>query len=332
MANLTRRTARRLARPSPDAPRDVASALRDINWPRLRAWHAQIDRPDVDRLMHASVEELRNYASTGFMTTPSRLIGTLDRIDKLTANVCVPIEALSLGQDGGFVETKPSPAGFGTSPNGETFADYARLSLLPVVVASLAVILKISHMLLKFYHTRRYSRRSCRVKAELHIGAYVIQGRVTVLGLHGCRFSFVDDDGRALLSVVAESGETHLQIGSIRLPSDTVSLTDNWAAIRFHEALPQKLHTTILERSEERTRMITLPRLTYNVSAKPSEQTESAAPRAGTRSGPALAAQTAAPRTAGSDLSKSGASETGDKDNRALTEGLRQPGRKSSAA
>lgn len=271
LANLTRRSARRLYRLDPEAPRRMAEALRELNWPRLRAWQTRIERPDIDRLIFLTVEELRNYASTGRMTMPLQLLEKLSEIDSLSATVCIEVTGDGSGLDGGFAETEQrSPAGFGMSPNGETFADYARLSLLPVMVAAFAVILKTGHILLKWYHTLRYGRRSCRVFAELHIGPYVIPGEVTVLGLQGCRFVSVDDDARALLSVVAGSSEMRLQIGSIRLVSEMVALHDGWAALRFKAALTEQLHITILERSKVRPRYVALPGLDRNVEPAPS--------------------------------------------------------------
>ncbi|OWU75966.1 hypothetical protein ATO3_07270 [Marinibacterium profundimaris] len=282
LANLTRRVARRLPRVSEDAPRDIAAALRDLNWGRLRSWQGRIDRPDIDRLMKASVEELRNFSSTARMTRPDLLVETLDLIDTRSASICVEVTANGAEGDGGF-GGKPSPAGFGMSANGETFADYARLSMLPVIIAAFGVILKIGHMLLKWYHTVRYSRRSCQVMAEIHIGPYVIPGTITVLGLRGCRFVCGDDESRALLSVVAGSSEMKLLVGSIRLPSSLSALNDTWAALQFESMLTEQLHVTILERSKVRPRYVTLPALTGGTpsvgsgSGRPARQTNAVA-------------------------------------------------------
>ena len=265
LSNLTRRTVRTLNRPDPEKPREISAALRSINWARMQAWQNRINRPDISHLVAESVDDLRNYASTGTLTRPGLLLEWLDGIDRRTATICVEIAGNGADEDGGFVETAASPAGFGMSPNGETLEDYVRLSLLPVIIAAFGVVLKVTQMLMQLVQTQRYSRRACRVTAELHIGAYVIPGAITVLGLHGCRFTAANDEARALLSVVAQSGETRVLIGSIRLPSDVVSLHDNWAAIRFEDRLGEALYKTILERSDVRARLVRLPRLSYNI-------------------------------------------------------------------
>lgn len=265
---LSHRHFRQPDRIDTETTRDIAAAMRDINWPRLYAWQGQTGRADVPQMMNDSVETLRDFASTGILTQPRSLLKQLRQIEKLSDDICVDLAMLRPSEDSGITESRPSPAGFGMSPEGERLADYVRLSILPVIVASFAVILKVLHIALKWSHTRRYSRRSCKVKADLHIGRYIIPGTITVLGLHGCRLVPDDDEARALLAVVAESGETQLLVGSIRIPANVVALHDNWSAILFQMALDERLHATILERSEIRARAVTLPGLRHNVARR----------------------------------------------------------------
>ncbi len=265
LATLTRRHFRQPERMDAETPREIAEALRAINWARLHAWQTHIAQPEIRRLMDSSTDNLRNFASTGRTSLPRGLLTDLKTIDRLSKDICVQVDGDGLGAVGVFDDEPASPAGFGMSPEGETLADYVRLSILPVIVAAFAVILKVCHIIYKLTQTRRYSRRSCRVTAELHIGRYVIPGTITVLGLHGCRMIPETEEARALLSVVAESAETQVLVGSIRIPAHVVALHDNWSAILFQAALDHGLHATILERSEIRPRPVTLPGLRHNV-------------------------------------------------------------------
>lgn len=258
-----------------ETTREIAAAMRDINWPRLYAWQRRAGRADVPQLMNDSVETLRDFASTGIVTRPRSLLQQLRQIEDLSKDICVDLTALWSSEDSRITESRPSPAGFGMSPEGETLADYARLSLLPVIVAGFAVLLKILHIALKWSQTRRYNRRSCKVKADLHIGRYTIPGTITVLGLHGCRLVPDDDEARALLAVVAESGETQLLVGSIRIPANVVALHDSWSAILFQMPLDRDLHAEVLDQSEIRPRAVTLPGLRHNIARR---DTDGAAP------------------------------------------------------
>ncbi|MEM8728283.1 MAG: hypothetical protein AAGF79_00070 [Pseudomonadota bacterium] len=269
LSNLTRRLVREAGASESDAPRTISAELRDMNWQRIRAWQGQTARPDVTQLMKQSVEELRNYASTGQFSLPWLLIEKLDQIDHLAAELCVEIPNAEQAADGAGAPKLNSRAGFGLSPNGGTLADYARLSLLPLVVALLAVAVKAGHIGLKWTQTWRNVRRACDVSATLHIGPYTLPGTITLLGLRGCRFVGADETRQSMLAVVAGSADARLSIDEFQINTEVVALHANWSALSFDAPLSKETHAAILERSRNKARTVALPPLEMAIHRAP---------------------------------------------------------------
>ncbi len=245
-----------------EAGREISDALRAMNWTHFNAWRAHVNDPVVSRNINAAIDGWRIFASIGQMSTPDILLKNIDEVYDRTRKVCFDPESVMPGTDAG---NAPSPAGFGMSATGGTFEDYARLTILPAIIAAMGILAKLVYWGLQWMRTRRYRRRSCDVVCMLNIGEHVIVGQLTVLGLYGCRFVCANEEGQEVLQSAVESAPTVLRVGQFSIPSNIVALTEDFAAARFHLQLTEEMYWTILEFSTVPPRFVRLPSIKHNV-------------------------------------------------------------------
>ena len=245
--------------------REVSHLLRAVNWHHLHAWRLHVNDPIVNHHVDEVIEGWRNFASTGLLTTPGILLRDLNEIRARTRKICFDPVPARPGSDAGEGASVPSPAGFGMSAEGETLQDYARLTILPAIVVAMAVMAQIGIWIMQWIRTRRYSRRSCDVPGQLVIGEHEIPGKLTVLGLYGCRFVCRGEEEQNLLVSKAESDDTLLRVGNLNLPCSVVSLTEDFSAIRFHLQLSEHMYWMILELSTIKPKFVRLPSIKHNV-------------------------------------------------------------------
>lgn len=230
---------------------------------RLRRNSRTLDMSKVSSKLHsvgmshrrdridALVKEAQLIDTSGHAMSPNILREKLKKAERLDAMVC-KLEQIAKDKDrrrDALQEQQKKP----TMPLKSLAEDLGTTARLMVLFSVASMAIGMAFALRYFYvwiHGRVNNRRACHISAAVECGLDVIDGYVTVLGRHGCRFQPVNEGAFARLEVLIGRRGTFVVCGSQRILVTLKSAQGRSAVALFHTVLPAEAYRRLLAMSQ----------------------------------------------------------------------------------
>ncbi|WP_073248643.1 hypothetical protein [Shimia gijangensis] len=230
---------------------------------RLRRNSKNIDMADVSsKLFSVGMAHRRDRIDTllkeaqlidasGHAMNPNLLREQLKRAERLDAIVCkLEQREKDKNRPPPFPAAKEKRPSMPLTEAAQSLGTTARLVVLLSVTSLMIGLVFLGRFSYLWIHGLVNKRRTCHIPAVVECGLDVIDGYVTVLGRHGCRFQPVNEGAFARLEGLIGSRSAFIVCGSQRILVTLKATHGRSAVALFHSVLSSQAHTKLLERSK----------------------------------------------------------------------------------